>query len=536
MKGKLYWTLTLIATLLTLPAHSWPAHRAGMTAQGDPALQSHFTTRAPTIDGQFRAGEWDEATVEPFTFFMIDFATGDDTRSIPADLYLMNDQKNLYLGLRVLGVPYNNPGIAGQGFDLIALLFDNNNNDTYGLGEDQKFLLTIQPNISYAQRGAYADLHVVPEDQDGADSHIDGLARIVHSNVHGTGDYTAEFALPLNSGDPFDIATMPDGRLRFNIFFITQLGAATEGGGIFGLEFQDSSGWGIIQLQLGQAPPDQEPSLSGTMAFITSEFKEGRQVFVMNADGTNVRTRTQGDRVVGAPVLSPDGQRIVYTAAEADRPDTQEIYSVSTSGGRARRLTSNNVPDSHPVISPNGRDIAFAREGNIWLMSATGGNEHQLTDSGMDSDPTWTPDGRIVFTTTRWGGAIEIAVMNADGSNITRITDNEKGNLSPRVSPDGQWVTFFRYDGPGPFYTFEVSLFHPWNIYRIRMNGTEEQRLTNDGLLNYLPAFSPDGRGILYQKILDVNSFYTVLHYLDLQTGESRRVLNLSRVETFDWR
>ncbi|MCS6803735.1 MAG: hypothetical protein NZ823_01155, partial [Blastocatellia bacterium] len=82
-----------------------------------------------------------------------------------------------------------------------------------------------------------------------------------------------------------------------------------------------------------------------------------------------------------------------------------------------------------------------------------------------------------------------------------------------------------------------VSLYHGWNIYRIRTDGTNEQRLSvNDGLINYRPTFSPDGRGILYQKVLSLNQFYTVLHYIDLQTGRDQQVLNLSRVDAFDWR
>jgi Tol biopolymer transport system component len=496
------------------------------------------------MDGQFQSGEWDQTTVELFTFFMSDGA-GNPTVLLPADLYLLNDQKNLYLGLRILGVQYNNAFIAaGTGFDAILLLFDNNNNSTYELGEDQKILATLQGNVDHAQRGWYLDLHIVPENEDGADPHFDGLGRMVHSNVTGTGDYTAELVLPLNSGDPNDMAVTLNDPVRFNLIFITK---CCEGniqfGGLFGLDFQDSSGWGSIRLQPGQSPPDPAPRLSGTIAFITSELGQGRQIYVMNADGTDVLQRTRGDQVVGDPSLSADGQKIIYTAAEPDpdRPDVQEmsreIFTMNARQGRAQRLTSNRVPDYQPVFSLDGQEIAFVREGNIWVMSANGRNARPLTSLGVDSDPVWTPDGRIVFMTGRWDSTIHLAIMNADGTNITQLTRGARSSFSPRVSPDGQWITFYRYDGSGPFFNYAVSAFHPWNIYRIRMDGTDEQRLTDDGLLNFLPAFSPDGRGILYQKILDFYSFYTVLYYLDLQTGESRRVLDLlSRVETFDWR
>jgi Tol biopolymer transport system component len=544
MKRILYLTSIFVALFFSCSTLWRPAPATTVAAQGVPTIESRFTAQAPTIDGHFQPGEWDQATVEPFTFFMSD-AEGNSTVLIPADLLLLNDQMNLYLGLRILGVQYNNPSVAaGTGFDVILLLFDNNNNGTHGPGEDEKYLFSIQGNIDYAQRGAYADLHVVPESPDNGDLHLDGLGRIVHSNVTGTGDYTAEFVLPLNSGDPNDIAVTPNDPIRFNVLLATKCceASSVELGGLFGFEFEDSSGWGIIRVQPGQAPPDPAPQLSGTITCITNEFGDGRQIYVMNADGTDVSRRTQGDQALSAPFLSSDGQKIVYTAARPDPdPETQErtreIYTINARRGRAQRLTNNAVAESHPVFSPNGQQIAFVREGNIWVMSATGRDARQLTNVFADSDLIWAADGRIVFTTVRWNGIMHIAVMNADGSNVIQLTRNEKGSLSPRVSPDGQWVTFFRYDGPGPFFNFAVSLYHPWNIYRIRIDGTDEQRLTNDGLLNFLPAFSPDGRGILYQKVLDVSSFYTVLYYLDLQTGRSRRVVDrLSRVETFDWR
>jgi Tol biopolymer transport system component len=419
-----------------------------------------------------------------------------------------------------------------------VLAFDNNNSGRVEAGEDQKFLTTFQPNISFAQRGGYVDSHVVIEG-DGSDLHFDGLARIVHSTVQGTGDYTAEFALPLNSGDRQDIAAKLTDPIRFNLLLVTRCCEqnALEFGGLFDFDLQDSRGWGVIRLESGQAPLDPPQKLSGTVAFITREFGAGRQIYAMNADGTNRRQLTSGNRVVSDPSLSPDGQMLVYTAALPDRPETQEIFTTSTRVAYPQQLTNNSQVESNPVFSPNGQTIAFVREGNLWVMNARGGNQKQLTNAGADGEPAWTPDGRIVFHTGRFGGSLQIAVMNADGSNITQLTRSEKSSLSPQVSSDGQWVTFFRYDGAGAFYEFGNSLFQPWNIYRIRVNGTDEQRLTDDGMVNFVPTFSPDGQGIFYQKLLDPNSFYSVLHYLDLKSGASRRVLDaVSRVEAFDWR
>lgn len=535
------FTLVLASIMILTSTAPHLSPRAAAIAQGDSGVfESGFTTAAPVIDGQFADGEWDAATIEPLSFFMIDLTTGEDTRFIPADLYLMNDHENLYIGLQIFGVPYNNEGVAGNGFDFVFFFFDNDNDGLIEPGEDLKAVVTAQANIDFAQRGTYADQHQpIPEEEDDAsDLHIDGLGRIVHSNVRGIGHYTIELAVPLDSGDPLDIRTEPGGEIRFNIALATALGTAmAEAGAFFDLPFdQDASGWGLIKLQTGPIPPDRDPMLVGTITFITREFGDGQQLYVMNADGTNLRRRTRGDRIPGAPSLSPDGQKIVYVAEQPDDPETAEIFVLDVDRGRPRRLTRNGVAESHPVFSPDGEKIVFVREGNIWVMNANGRQERQLTDLGLDSDPVWTPDGRIVFTTLRWRDVPEIAIMDADGRHVQRLTDNEKGSLAPQVSPDGQWITFFRYDGPGSFLDFGVSIFYPWNIYRMRIDGTGEERLTGDGLINFLPTFSPDGRGILYQKILDIGSGYTVLSYLDLATGEDRRVFNLSRVSDFDWR
>lgn len=546
MKLKSLLLPTIVCLLTLSAALSWPVSTSTATGQTDGIIMSSvFTTQPPMIDGRFGLGEWDAAHGEPFTFFMINLNTGEDTDPIPADLYLMNDHKNLYLGARIYGVAYNNPDVSGRGFDLFTIFFDNNNNGTYNLGEDEKLLLTIQPNIDGGQRGLYADLHRVPEGQDNADRRINGIGRVVHTNPSGIGDYIIEYAIPLNSGDAEDISTDMNGRLRFNIFWVIRLGAegvAGELGGLFGLDFTDTTQWGLIQLEPGQPPPDPTPQLTGTIAFISPEFDTRAQVYVMNADGSNIQSRTQGEAFVATPFLSPDRQRIVYTSASLDSngapiAETQEIYVINTSGGRPRRLTNNRVNDSHPAFSPDGARIVFARDGNIWTMDDAGRNQRQLTSAGADVDPVWAPDGRIVFNSYRWGSLPEVAIMDADGRNIRRITTNPKGSFNPRVSPDSQWITFFRYDGPGEPFNFDVSLYHGWNIYRIRTDGRDEQRVSvNDGLINYRPAFSPDGRGILYQKVLSLNQFYTVLHYIDLQTGRDQHVLHLSRVDAFDWR
>ena len=86
-------------------------------------------------------------------------------------------------------------------------------------------------------------------------------------------------------------------------------------------------------------------------------------------------------------------------------------------GGNQRRLTDNHKRDQSPAWSPDGRRIAFASDGDIYVMDADGGNQRGLTTGGVnDGAPSWSPDGlRIAFASERTK-ILGIYVMNIDGS------------------------------------------------------------------------------------------------------------------------
>ena len=142
---------------------------------------------------------------------------------------------------------------------------------------------------------------------------------------------------------------------------------------------------------------------------------------------------------------------------------TFEIYVMEVDGNNQRRLTNNPNLDISPSWSPDGKRIAFMsdRDGHvnilggllnyeIYVMDADGGNQQNLTnDPNSDSTPSWSPDGkRIVFASNRDGNRdgnrenYEIYVMDADGNNQQRITDNDFYDTHPSWSPDGERIAF----------------------------------------------------------------------------------------------
>jgi Tol biopolymer transport system component len=104
-----------------------------------------------------------------------------------------------------------------------------------------------------------------------------------------------------------------------------------------------------------------------------------------------------------------------------------DVYTIYADGQGARNLTNNPADDIAPVFSPNGAMIAFTsnRDGGQWhiyVMNADGSNVRRLTDGKMDVTPTFSPDGNwIAFASTR-GGQFDIWMVDIHGGNLTQIT------------------------------------------------------------------------------------------------------------------
>lgn len=188
---------------------------------------------------------------------------------------------------------------------------------------------------------------------------------------------------------------------------------------------------------------------------------------------------------------------IVYMAKEKAE-DTWEIYRMRSDGSDPIRLTHNNVNDTSPVWSPDGRHIAFVsdRDGNreIYVMNADGNEQINVTlEVAGDWTPAWSPDGqRLAFASLR-DGNWEIYVMDADGKNLQRLTRNSVTDYGPAWSPDGERLAFVS-DRDGDL-----------NIYIMNSDGSEQRRLTQDEATDQSPAWSPQGDQILWESYRDGN-------------------------------
>ena len=131
----------------------------------------------------------------------------------------------------------------------------------------------------------------------------------------------------------------------------------------------------------------------------------------------------------------------------SDRDGNPEIYVMDTDGNNQHRLTNNHNDDWSPSWSPDGKRIVFfsnrdghvhAKHGwstyDIYVMDVDGGNLQKLTENPNDDrDPSWSPDGkRIAFCSVREGHFnFEIYVMDTNGGNQQNLTNNRHDDCCP---------------------------------------------------------------------------------------------------------
>lgn len=265
------------------------------------------------------------------------------------------------------------------------------------------------------------------------------------------------------------------------------------------------------------------------IAFISTRTG-GRQVALMDADGSNLRLATRGRSIKAFPAWLPGGTGLLYTAyvtgqqpglyvaarsravrAGALLPDVlagqpryrgafdpqggslaivssiggaAELFRVSRDGHKVKRLTFSPSIEVSPSWSPDGEQIAFVsdRSGSpqIFVMNADGTNKRRLTfQGGYNSNPAWSPDGSWIAYQTRIGAQFDIWLIDPTGEVSFPIVEHPRSDESPSWSPDGRRLIF------------SSTRRGRADLYRVDRSGENLTRLTRDGGENTYPTWGP---------------------------------------------
>ncbi len=261
----------------------------------------------------------------------------------------------------------------------------------------------------------------------------------------------------------------------------------------------------------------------GRIAFASDRDGNG-EVYVMNADGSGQTNLTNHPAQDGDPWWSPDGEEIAFSSFRDEIPD---IYVMTADGSETRRLTDTPAVDGSVRWSADGGRIALFSfhsqgDGFLWVANSDLSDLRPLLAGIHPAGPEvecaggfpggWLPDGeRIVFRgSNAETGALQICSVKTDGTDI-RVIFSEPNTSSgePAVSPDGSRIAFIS-DRDGNF-----------EIYVVDVNGKNLRRVTNDAGKDLNPAWSPDGEWIAFAS--DRNGNFDI--YVVRQDGEGLRQL-----------
>jgi len=175
-----------------------------------------------------------------------------------------------------------------------------------------------------------------------------------------------------------------------------------------------------------------ELSPDGKLVLFTNNSSgKKRGLWVMDPSGENLHRLTNQDDI--DPTWSPDGSMISFASA---REGARQLFIMNADGLDVRQVTKLDNMGGRSTWAPNGKRLAFyagpANDHNIYVINIDGTGLTQITHGGDNLGPSWSPDSNWIAFTSFRDGNNEIYVIHPDGTGQMRLTNNSFSDWQPR--------------------------------------------------------------------------------------------------------
>ncbi len=188
------------------------------------------------------------------------------------------------------------------------------------------------------------------------------------------------------------------------------------------------------------------------VAYVTSQGRGAQQLyslFVADQDGENEFKIMESKDPIMSPAWSPDSRRLAYVSFEGSR---SSIFIQTLRTGNRIQVSSRPGINGAPAFSPDGRKLVVTLGGvdgnlDIYVLDINSRATKRLTTHrAIDTEGSWSPDGRYIYFTSDRSGGPQSYRVSADGGDPERITFEGGYNARPRMSPDGSKLAMVHLD------------------------------------------------------------------------------------------
>jgi Tol biopolymer transport system component len=231
----------------------------------------------------------------------------------------------------------------------------------------------------------------------------------------------------------------------------------------------------------------ERPAAVGTLA--VQGTAGGRTAIYVLRAGELTKLPSRG-RFTGEPSWSPAGDRMTFTSDRAGGgPTFDEIFVMDADGTNVQQLTFNSFEEHDPAWAPHGDRIAFAGEQGVNLTFADGSVVSKITAEVPLRRPTWAPNGRKLAFSSGPNPRLkssQVYLVNLNGTGLRKLTNAPGGAAEPDWSPNGKTIVF--------------TAGKPADLFAMPSGGGKARRLTRTKGVESAPAWTADGRSLLFAR------------------------------------